>query len=218
MFQCKLNADHCYDTVGTLDIETSGFDGAKDHLVAVGVGYHDTSNGDDAEVEVHTQRKCDGDERELIRSAFQWLNDRDPEALVSYKGSSFDMDFLYKKHIALKMSDLPTLECTRNHIDLFDPRKDLADQNGKKWPSLEESLAAYEIPDYVTEWNGGTLTNTRFGEELAPRYVSALQNGDNGMLDELESVVVEYTESDIEANLALYAADAGREYLPTYAQ
>lgn len=218
MFQCKLNLEQCYDTVGTLDIETSGFDGATEDLIAVGVGYHDTSNGDDAEIAVHTQRQHNGDERELIRSAFQWLNSRDPEALASYKGSSFDMDFLYKKHIALEMSDLPTLECTRNHIDLFDPRKDLADQHGKKWPSLEESLKAYDIPEYETEWNGGVLTNKKFGEELAPWYVDALQQGDTETLDELESVVVEYTETDIEANLALYAADAGREYLPTYAR
>lgn len=215
MSQCELNPDQCFDSIGTLDIETSGFDGATEDLIAVGVGYYEPNA--DAEVAVHTQLMFDGDERELIRNAYDWLNDREPECLATFNGAGFDFDFLVDKCDALGYRDRPDLLGWPNHVDLLSERKQRLPPN-RKWPSLEESLNAYEIPKYETTWNGKKLTNTRFGEELAPRYVDALASSDAGVLDELESVVVEYTESDIEANIALYEADAGREYLPTYAQ
>lgn len=84
----------------------------------------------------------------------------------------------------------------------------------KKWPSLEECLTSYDLPLYETTWRGDTLTNTRFGEELGPEYLAALENGSE--LTELEAVIHEYTASDIEANIALYEADVGRKYTPAY--
>lgn len=216
MSKLELKDEHRHENVGTLDIETSGFEGTTEHLIAVGVGYYETDG--DAEVAVHTQKDFDGDERELIRTAYEWLNERNPDALATFKGSEFDFEFLEDKQRALGFENCPDLVCRSNHIDLFVLRKRQAEMNGEKWPSLEESLDAYRIPEYETTWEGAKLDNVRFGEELAPQYVSALEDGDTDTLDELEAIVREYTETDIEANLALYEHDVGREYTPTYAQ
>lgn len=205
-----------YDRIGTLDIETSGFDGRTDDLVAIGVGYYDATSGENAEVKVHTRKSVGGDERDLIRAAYEWLNDRGPDCLTSYKGKFFDLTFLDNKVDALGFSNCPPLECAGTHVDLFPPRKRRANELNQKWPSLEESLDSYGIPEYETDWEGEKLTNTRFGEDLAPRYVNALVADNSETLEELESVVVEYTETDVEANIALYEADVGREYVPTY--
>lgn len=215
MSTLDLSDSQRYESIGTLDIETSGFNGATEDLIAIGVGYCE-ANGENAAVEVFTQKDFDGDEAALIRNAYDWLNTRSPEALATFKGSEFDFDFLEDKQQALGAT-VPDLVCRSNHVDLFVQRK-RNQPSHKKWPSLEESLDAYGIEEYVTTWNDAKLTNTRFGEDLAPEYVSALQSGDTATLDSLEAVVREYTETDIEANLALYEHDAGREYTPSYAR
>lgn len=216
MFTHELNPDQCYDSIGTLDIETSGFDGATEDLIAIGVGSYEAGQ-DSAEVEVHTQQACDGDECELIRRAYEWLNDRDPDGLATFNGAGFDFDFLVDKCDTLGFVDRPDILGWSTHVDLLAERNQRM-RHDRKWPSLEDCLDAYEIPEYETTWNGGKLTNTRFGEELAPRYVEALQNDQTGLLAGLEAIVREYTETDIEANIALYEHDAGREYTPTYAR
>jgi len=212
----NLSDEHRYDSIGTLDIETSGFDGATEDLIAIGVGYCE-ANGENVAVEVFTQKDFDGDEAELIQSAYEWLNTRSPDGLATFKGSEFDFEFLEDKQQALGFT-ADDLMCQSNHVDLFIPRKEQAEAQNKKWPSLEESLDAYDIPEYTTMWGGVKLDNVRFGEELAPKYVTALDGRGQHSLDSLEAVVREYTETDIEANLALYEHDVGRKYTPTYAR
>jgi len=210
-----LSDDQRYHSIGTLDIETSGFDGATEDLIAIGVGYCE-AHGENADVEVFTQKDFDGDEAELIQSAYNWLNTRNPEALATFKGSEFDFEFLEDKQQALGVTP-DDLVCRSNHVDLFVERKQ-ANPPNQKWPSLEESLDAYGIPEYTTMWGSVKLDNVRFGEELAPKYVAALNDRGDHSLDSLEAVVREYTATDIEANLALYEHDAGREYTPSYAR
>lgn len=216
MVTINLPADQCYETIGTLDIETSGFDGVTEDLIAIGVGYYERGQ-DTVDVEVHTQLRCDGDECELIRRAYDWLHDRDPEALATFNGAGFDFDFLVDKCDALDFVDRPDILGWPDHIDLLALRKQVMPPS-KQWPSLEDCLDAYQIPECETTWDGGKLTNTRFGEEFAPEYIRALQNDETSVLADLEAIVHEYTETDIEATLALYEHDAGREYTPTYAR
>ncbi len=216
MSRLDLSSEYPYSNVGTLDIETSGFDGRTEDLIAIGVGYYE-ADGDTAEVEVHTQQDYGGDEAELIRSAYDWLNNRDLDVLATFGGAGFDFDFLVDKCDALRIADRPDLLSWPSHVDLLAERKQALGAH-REWPSLEDSLDAYGIEEYETAWQGAKLTNTRFGEELAPKYVSALQSGDTDTLDALDAVVREYTETDIEANIALYEADVGREYTPSYAR
>jgi len=216
MSTLDLNPEQCYETVATLDIETSGFDGATGDLIAIGVGYYDTTTDTLART-VHTQCDTDGDEGELIREAYNWLNDRDPDCLTTFNGAGFDFEFLVDKRDALPIADRPDILGWPDHVDLLAERKQ-AMPSHQRWPSLEDCLDAYEIPTSETAWNGGKLTNTRFGEELAPKYVTALRNDDRDALYKLEGVTRRYTEADIEATLALYEHDAGREYTPTYAR
>jgi len=102
------------------------------------------------------------------------------------------------------------LGCEENHIDLFVPRKQQADQRGVKWPSLEEVLEEHGLSVEPTLWRGEELTNTLFGEQLAPEYLNAIDKNQKSTVDELESVIHKYVVGDIEANLALYETDAGR--------
>lgn len=217
MFELDFSGDERYDSYGTIDIETSGFEGDSEDLIAIGMGYYE-AGADDAEVKTFTRKNVTGDEQMLIQNAYEWYNSHDPDALVSFGGDFFDLTFLSDKIEALGYADCPDLAGVENHVDMFELRKPIADRNGKKWPSLEESIAEYGIPELETEWEGSKLVNTRFGEELAPKYMDALRQGDTDTLDALEATVLEYTESDIEANIALYESDAGREYTPTYAR
>jgi DNA polymerase elongation subunit (family B) len=165
---------------------------------------------------VITRAAVHGDERTLIKNAYSWLNERTPDGLATYKGASFDFTFLNDRMEALEIGERPSIRCAEKHVDLYPARKRIADQSGRKWPSLEESLDAYDLPIYSTQWEGAELTNNRFGEDLAPRYLTALAREDDSTLNELESTVIEYTASDVEANIALYEADAGRTYIPKY--
>lgn len=215
MFEIELDPDQHFDSIGTLDIETNGFDGSADELVAIGVGYYEAGS-ETAEVEVITRDAVRGDERTLIENTYRWLNERAPDGLATYKGTDFDFTFLNDRIEALGIRERPALDCSENHLDLYPARKRIADQTGRKWPSLEESLDAYDIPVYSTKWEGAELTNTRFGEDLAPRYLSAVAQENTTILNEFEPIVFEYTASDVEANIALYEADAGRNYTPSY--
>jgi len=153
-----------------------------------------------------------GSQTELIGRAYDWINGRGPEATITYNGSWFDIEFLEDRMDALSANPRPTLDS--RHVDIFLPRKAAADRANRKWPSLEECLRESGLSAHETTWRGRPLTNTRFGEELAPEYLSIVEA--SGDLGEFESVIYEYTASDVEANIALYETDLGREYLPRY--
>jgi len=209
-----LADEDCAEKIALVDIETGGFDGATDPLIAIGTGFYDTG-ADVAETTVFTLTRHQ-DEETLITDAYSWLNEYDFEALVTYHGEEFDLPFLSDKLDALSLAGTrPSLNYD-THMDLFVPRKQQADRTGRKWPSLEETLEAHEIPRYVTNWEEEELTNTRFGEVLAPKYISALEDGVESVVQPLRETIHEYTVTDIEATAALYEADAGREYTPQY--
>lgn len=216
MFTGELdsNQNQKFESVGTLDIETNGFDGAQNELVGIALGYYEPEY-DTAEIEVISRGKIP-DEEALIRSAYSWLNRRSPDSLATYNGTEFDFVFLNDRIETLGLSPPPTLDCISQHVDLFTPRKRVANQSNRKWPTLEESLATYEIPVHLTEWEGGELNNTRFGEDFAPKYLTAIDQGNKSAISRLENTLLEYAASDAEATLALYAADSGNEYIPTY--
>lgn len=215
MFDVELDDNSRFDSIGALDIETNGFDGSTDELIAIGVGYYEAGQ-EEAEIEVITRAAADNDERTLIKTAYRWLNERNPDGLTTYHGTGFDFKFLDDRMETLTFSQKPTLHSSDRHIDLFPARKRIADRSGRKWPSLEEALEAYELPVHTICWEDEELTNTRFGEILAPRYLNALVQEVNSVLNELEPTIVEYTASDIEATIALYEADAGRTYIPRF--
>jgi hypothetical protein len=79
-----------------------------------------------------------------------------------------------------------------------------------KWPSLQKVLDKHGLSVQPTLWRGEELTNTLFGEELAPEYIQAITEDRAATIDELETVIHEYVMGDIEANIALYESDAGR--------
>lgn len=200
-----------FDTYAALDIETDGLDGTTDRLVAIGVGFQPAAG--DREVCVHTLSDARGDEAGLIQTATDWLDRREPDGIVTYNGDGFDLPFLEAKAEALE-ADVE-LDLPGRHIDLFAERQALADASGEKWPSLEEALSAYNLRPAVTVWDGDVLTNARFAEALAPRYLDALAAMEFGLVRALDPVIRHYASADIEATMALYEADIGREYSPS---
>lgn len=206
MFTLDRAASDRFESYAALDIETDGLDGAVDHLVAVGVGYVDGDS--DPDIAVHTLSDARGDEAALIETALDWLARREPAGVVTYNGAGFDLPFLEAKADALD-ADV-ALDLPGRHVDLFTERQALADQAGEKWPSLEDALASYRLRPAKTLWYDEVLTNTRFAEELAPRYLGALEAMEFGLVRALDSVIRDYTRADIHATLALYEADLGR--------
>lgn len=190
-------------TYAAMDIETTGLDGTEDSLVAIGVGYQ--AEAVPREVEVHTLADARGDEVALIETAFAWLDRREPAGLVTYNGTAFDLPFLAARLDALGAE--VDLTHPGRHVDLFTERQRLATLADERWPSLEACLEAYDLPVAVTDWEGDVLTNRRFGEELAPRYVHALETMEFAVVHAIERVIRDYTAADIEATLALYEVD-----------
>lgn len=213
MYTYGLPENARFDRIGAIDIETNGLDGAKSDLVSIGVGYYREGQSP-PEIDVITRANTNNNEIAIVKQAFEWINNREPEGIVTYNGSEFDFPFINKRLSALGVNEAPTL--TGFHIDLYQPRKRAADQANEKWPSLEECLQANGIPIYETVWNGETVDNTRFGNELAPAYLKAIEKGEKGIVEHLDAVVREYTASDIEANIALYEADTGRHFEPSH--
>jgi hypothetical protein len=195
-----------FERFAALDIETDGLDGARDHLVAIGVGFQAASAN--REVAVHTLADARGDEARLIELAIEWLDRREPHGLVTYNGAEFDLPFLEAKLASLGHE--PSLGLAVEHLDLFTERQRLASIKDEKWPSLEEALSEYDLRPAKTMWYDEVLTNTRFAEELAPRYLGALDALEFGLAKALDAVIVDYTAADIEATMSLYEADCGR--------
>lgn len=211
MYTLEIDARDRFGAYGTLDIETDGFDGKTNELVAIGVGYYEASGSPD--LEVFTRRQF-ADEAALIGAAFEWLTARHPEGVVTYNGLEFDFAFLDAKLEALGVDPGPSPPSP--HVDLFAPRRRLADRAGTKWPSLEECLRAYDLPVAETAWEGEPLTNARFGEDLAPRYITAIETGEATRAAAIDRTIDAYTAADIEATIALYEADVNRGYDPRY--
>jgi uncharacterized protein YprB with RNaseH-like and TPR domain len=209
-----LSTSEIVTRYATLDIETSSVDPDEGQTVAIGIGTIDVLDGE-MSVDVLSYGGAQGSEKALIRRAFSRINEFEPSALVTFNGEWFDLDFLDGRIERLGFDQKPTLECAEHHLDLFLPRKRKADAAGVKWPKLETVLSSHDITVPMTEWRGQELTNTRFGEELAPVYLKSVQQGNEAQVDDLESVIYEYTATDVEANIALYEADASRQYEPT---
>lgn len=212
MYTHELDAADRYDRIGAIDIETNGLNPTTNSLVAIATGYYDTTTTQ-FEWTVHT-RATASDEPALIHDAFAWLASYQFDGIVTYNGTNFDFPFITNRLYAHGKRDPPAVPA--NHIDLYPPRKRVATETNNKWPSLEECLAAYDIPCYETAYNGELLDNTRFGEELAPAYLTAIKSHDDQSIQELESIIRPYAGADIEATIALYEADAGRTYTPSY--
>lgn len=199
-----------FDTYAALDIETDGLDGDVDRLVAIGVGYQPTDAPRD--VRVYTLSDARGDEARLIEMAREWLARREPAGVVTYNGDGFDLPFLEAKVETLDAR--VNLDLPGRHLDLFVERQALADDAGEKWPTLEEALSAYNLRPGITVWDGDVLTNTRFAEALAPRYLDALDALEFGLVRALDPVIRHYASADIEATMALYEADIGPINIP----
>lgn len=135
--------------------------------------------------------------------------------LVSYKGLDFDMEFIGGRLNQLGETVEPPEIATEpeRHLDLYIDREQRANQKNIKWPNLEECLEAYGYPCPVTKWDGEPITNTRFGEEIGPAYLSALADG-SSQAATLKNAIEHYLLTDLEANIALYYADIGEEYEP----
>jgi len=146
----------------------------------------------------------------MIRRAFERINEFDPNALVTYNGEAFDLDYLSKRIESLQFRQQPELACRENHVDLFVSRKRSADEAGVKWPSLEEVLDAHGLTVQPTIWNGEELSNSLFGDRLAPEYLGAIAGDRTTAVDELEGIIHQYVCGDIQSNIALYETDAGR--------
>ena len=209
VFRQSLDPDEIATRYASIDIECNSIDPTSGRTVAIGIGLKDTVAGEQS-IDVLTLGGALGDEGTMIRRAFERINEFDPNALVTFNGKSFDLDYLSERIELLRFRQNIDINCVKNHVDLFVPRRRSADKAGVKWPSLEEVLDTHGLTVQPTMWRGEELTNTRFGEELAPEYIQAITEGRTDTIDKLETVIHGYVMTDIEANLALYETDAGR--------
>jgi hypothetical protein len=209
VFRQSLGPDEIATRYASIDIECNSLDPTSGRTVAIGIGLKDTVAGEQS-IDVLTLGGALGDEGTMIRRAFERINEFDPNALVTFNGKSFDLDYLSERIELLRFGQNIDINCVKNHVDLFVPRRRSADKAGVKWPSLEEVLDTHGLTVQPTMWRGEELTNTRFGEELAPEYIQAITEGRTDTIDKLETVIHGYVMTDIEANLALYETDAGR--------
>ena len=209
VFRQSLSSEEIATRYATLDIESDSIDPMSGQTVAIGIGLKDTVV-DEQMIDVLTLGGALGDEGTMIRRAFERINEFDPDALVTFNGEAFDLNYLSKRIESLQFRRQPELNCAKNHVDLFVPRKMSADEAGVKWPSLEKVLDTHGLTVQPTIWNGEELTNSLFGDRLAPEYIQAITEGRTATIEELERVIYEYVTTDIEANLVLYETDAGR--------
>jgi len=209
VFEQSLAPEETATRYASLDIETDDVDPTSSQTVAIGIGLKDTV-ADEQMIDVLTLGGALGDEGTMIRRAFERINEFEPDALVTFNGKSFDLDYLSERIESLQFRQKPDLNCVKNHVDLFVPRKRSADEAGVKWPSLEEVLDTHGLTVQPTMWEGGELSNSIFGERLASKYIDAVSEDRKGEIDELENVIHQYVVGDIESNIALYEIDAGR--------
>jgi hypothetical protein len=202
--------------VATIDIETTHYKPEQGETVSIGLGVHDRDMpASEASYELFHR---DGKGEDVcIQSALRHLNDLDADRLISYKGRDFDLWFLNERLYLRKASVVPLdLDTPDTHIDLFEDREAKANREGISWPGLEDCLHSYEYTPPTTIWNGREVDNTRFGEELGPAYLQAIDDGDQDRQSDLTDVIEHYLRTDLEANLALYYADIGVGFEPEY--
>lgn len=208
--------DAGFNQVATLDIETTHYNPTQGEIVSVGLGVHERGTPADSATYELLHRDGD-DEADLITRAFTHLDELDADGLVSYKGRTFDLDFLLKRlEIQGASAERPKLATPDTHVDLFEDRAAEADRQRNQYPSLEECLDSYNIDPAETVWGGSELTNTRFGEELGPTYLAALDDGDDDRCANLVDVIKHYLVTDLEANIALYYSDIGETFEPVH--
>ncbi|ELZ96571.1 ribonuclease H-like domain-containing protein [Haloferax sulfurifontis] len=207
--------DHGFGTVATLDIETTHYDAERGEVVSVGIGHHELgAPAGEAEYELF-HRDVDG-EPALITRSMDYLNGLDADGLVTYNGRGFDVEFLVDRMYRLgEDNPRPELDGDDTHIDIFADRKQRADQRGEKWPALEECLESYDLPVPKTLWNGRTVTNKLFGREVGPVFLDAVAS-DSDDVAAFHDLIDHYLRTDLEANLALYYADIGRDFEPVH--
>jgi len=199
-----------HQQIASFDIETTHYDPSEGEVVSIGIAIHDRTTAI-GNAETHLlHQTVDRDEPTLIQESYDILDDSGAEFLVTFNGRDFDFGFCddrVSRH-GIQPSR-PSLDTPETHLDLLhDDRKARADQLNRKWPSLEEALAAYGHKTEPAFWNGSELTNTRFGEELAPAYLDAIDR-DPERAAALRDVIDEYLRDDIDKNLLLYYYDIG---------
>lgn len=199
-----------YQQIASFDIETTHYDPSEGEVVSIGIAIHDrTTDIENAETHI-LHRTADRDEPTLIQEAYDILDDSGAEFLVTFNGRDFDFGFCddrISRHGI--QTNGPSIDTPETHLDLLhDDRKAKADQLNRKWPSLEEALSAYGYESEPTIWNGSELTNTRFGDELAPAYLDAIDR-EPERAAALRDVIDEYLRDDIDKNLLLYYYDIG---------
>lgn len=206
--------DPGFERLATLDVETTHYEPSAGELVSIGVGVHEVGDPGDAATYDTFHRDGDG-EAALVRRTVDRLAAYDADGLVTYNGTAFDLDFVRGRLARLDASvALPEVATSsQRHVDLFRERKRRADREGVKWPSLEECLASYGLPQPVTRWNGAAITNRRFGEDIGPAYLRALGDGSPDAA-ELVDAIDHYLATDLEANVALFHADVGEAFDP----
>ncbi|UHQ98244.1 ribonuclease H-like domain-containing protein (plasmid) [Natrinema zhouii] len=206
--------DAGYDRIVTLDIETTHYKPDQGETVSVGIATHDRGASAD-DVSYQTFHRSGDDEAAMIARAFQSIDNAGADALVTFHGQDFDLEFLSDRLYRLGAENfLSEVDVLGTHVDLFADRKAVCDRTGDKWPSLEECLVSYGFPEPTTVWNGQPVDNTRFGEELGPLYLEVLESGTDDVCEQLTSVINHYLVTDLEANLALYYADIGAAFEP----
>lgn len=209
--------DPGHTTLATLDIETTATDPTEGELVSIGVGVHDRTDPL-TEATYESVHRQGADEVALVRRAMAWLDGCDADALVTYNGVGFDLDFV-ETRVARHDADVdfPAVASPETHVDLYRDRKRQAEREGRKWPSLEECLRAYDHAPAKTVWRGAPVTNARFGEELGPAYLRTLGTETGGRLRQaLTAPIDHYLMTDLEANLALFYADVGVPFEAQY--
>lgn len=207
--------DPGFDRVATLDIETTAYKPAEGEVVSIGVGVHDVGEpAETIEYELHHRNSPSvGNEVQLIKQSLGAMNMSGADGLISYNGQDFDVDFLEQRLSINGAGQFDTQGLLLDdHIDLMKPRQQRCRETGEKWPSLEDCLASYDLPVPKTIWRGEPLTNTRFGEQLGPEFLRKLGNGDT---EDLVDVIEHYLRTDLEANFALFYADAGIPFEPS---
>lgn len=204
-------SDPEHQHIASFDIETTHYDPDKGEIVSIGIAVHDRTTAIEEADTYLLHRSADRDEPTLVQEAYDILDDSNAEFLVTFNGRDFDFGFCDKRVVRHGIqASRPTLDTPETHLDLLhDDRKARADRQNVKWPSLEESLAAYGYETEPTVWNGSELTNTRFGEELGPEYLQAL-GSDPERAATLRDVIDEYLRDDIDKNLLLYYYDIGQ--------
>lgn len=203
--------DEGHRRIATLDIETTHIDAEMGETVSIGVGVHDRGRYlTDVDLRL-VHRRPERDEEAVIREAFGWIDDQEPDVLVTYNGTAFDLDFLDSRLDILDCGVVETeFDVVGKHVDLYPDRKKKADSNGEKRPSLEECVESYmgEAPASLL-WRGSELTNKRFGRELGPAYLEAVEQASGLEMTNLVATIDAYLRTDLLFNFLIYYCDIG---------